>query len=125
MKIYKDFTDYVDSRDFEYITASEKNLKKLKKIAKQEKYLADIKEEIALLESKLISNKDEDLITHRDQISEIIKIEIASRYYYQTGKVEANLSTDPEIKKAIELIKEKLEYATILEGIPVKAEKLD
>nr|NQU92584.1 S41 family peptidase [Bacteroidota bacterium] len=123
--MYQDFISYVHSRDFEYTTASEKNLKKLMEVAEKEKYLDDIQDEINLLETKLMHNKDEDLLTHREQISEILKIEIASRYYYQKGKVEANLSTDPEIKMAIELIEEKQQYTSILEGIPDKAEKLD
>jgi len=53
---------------------------------------------------------------HRTEISEILKIEIVSRYYYQKGKIIANLESDPEIKKAIELIGEKEVYSSILSG---------
>ncbi len=115
-EIYNDFKNFVAKLNFEYTTDSEKTLLKLKEIAQDEKYYNDIKSEIELLESKLIHNKDEDLAKHRDEISEILKIEIVSRYYYQKGKIKASLESDPEIKKAIELIGEKEFYSSILSG---------
>lgn len=66
-------------------------------------------------------NKSEDIITHRDEISEILKIEIATRYYYQKGKIKASLSNDPEIKKAIELIGNQQEYNNILSSTTKKS----
>lgn len=120
-EIYSDFVEYVNTRDFEYTTASEKTLEKLKEATDKEEYLADIKAELEMLEKKLMHNKDEDLQTHRDEISEILKIEIASRYYYQKGKVKASLSSDPEVEKAISLIEEKEAYSAILDGREKKA----
>ena len=35
---------------------------------------------------------------------DILTQEIVSRYYYQKGRAEASLKTDPEVKKAIEVI---------------------
>jgi carboxyl-terminal processing protease len=116
-EMYDDFVNYVKSReDFDYTTTSEKNLEKLKQAAEQEDYYASIESEIEALEEKLIHNKEEDLMTHRDQISEILAVEIASRYYYQKGKVITSLKYDPEIKKAIELIEETENYSSILNG---------
>ncbi len=116
-EMYEDFVNYVNTReDFDYTTTSEKNLEKLKIATEKEEYYASIKSEIEALEEKLKHNKDEDLITQRDQISEILAIEIASRYYYQKGKVITSLNFDPEIKKAIELIEETEGYSSILNG---------
>jgi len=91
-------------------------LKKLKEIAENEKYYTDIKPEIELLESKLMHNKDEDIVKHRDEISEVLKSEIVSRYYYQKGRIKASLESDPAITKAIGLIGEKQNYTSILSG---------
>lgn len=113
-EIYSDFVKYVDSRDFDYTTESEKALKAIKEVAELEQYLANITPELEQLEKKLMHNKAEDLITHRDEISEILKIEIVTRYYYQKGKVKASLTNDPEVKKAIEVIGNKQEYTSIL-----------
>jgi carboxyl-terminal processing protease len=116
-EMYADFVEYMNSReDFDYTTASEKTLKKLKEVSEEEEYYASISAEIEALEEILMHNKDADLLTHKEIISEILAIEIASRYYYQKGKVIASLKTDPEVKKAIELIEETENYGSILSG---------
>jgi carboxyl-terminal processing protease len=61
-------------------------------------------------------NKDEDIVKHRDEISEVLKSEIVSRYYYQKGRIKASLESDPAITKAIGLIGEKQNYTSILSG---------
>lgn len=113
-EIYNDFVNFVQTRDFDYTTGSEKTLKSLKEAAKQEEYLDKISAEIAELEKKLMHNKSEDLITHRDEISEILRIEIVTRFYHQKGKVKASLINDPEVEKAIKVIEDKKEYSSIL-----------
>ncbi len=115
-EIYRDFENYVNERDFDYTTSSEKTLKKLKEIAEKENYLSNIEDEFSALEEKLIHDKKADLEKHKDEIKEILKIEIVSRYFYQKGKVEASLATDPEIKKAIEILEEETTYSSILSG---------
>jgi len=121
-EIYTDFVAYVDEmEDFSYTTKSEKSLEKLRKAAEDEEYLVDIKAAIEELESKLMHNKDEDLQTHRDEISEMLKLEIASRYYFQKGRVIANLQGDPEVKKAIDIIEDQKNYTGILDGSITKA----
>ncbi|OQX78773.1 MAG: peptidase S41 [Bacteroidetes bacterium 4484_276] len=116
-EIYDDFVNYVNGReDFDYTTASEKTLEKLKEATEKEDYFANINEEIEALEKKLMHNKDEDLMTQRDIISEILTVEIVTRYYYQKGKVKASLEFDPEVKKAIELIEGQEGYSSILNG---------
>lgn len=124
-EIFADFKNYVDKLDFEYTTDSEKTLKKLKEIAENEKYYTDIKPEIELLESKLMHNKDEDIVKHRDEISEVLKSEIVSRYYYQKGRIKASLESDPAISKAIGLIGEKQNYTSILSGKSLNPSKMN
>jgi len=123
--IYNNFKGYVDSLNFKYTTDSEKVLNKLKETTENEKYYTDIKGELETLESKLMHNKDEDLIKHRTEISEILKVEIASRYYYQKGKIIASLESDPEVKKAIELLGEKETYSSILSGNAKNSSKMN
>lgn len=121
-EIYDDFVAFVDGlENFTYTTRSEKTLEKLRKAAETEAYLESISAEIEALEAKLSHNKDEDLQTHRDEISEMMKLEIVSRYYFQKGRVIASLQSDPEVKKAIELIEDQKNYTGILDGTITKA----
>lgn len=116
-EIYSDFKNFVNNRkDFDYTTSSERMLTRLREAAKEEDYYEKINEEIRLLESKLMHNKNEDLLTHKDEIAEMLQIEIVSRFYFQRGRVIASLNTDPEVKKAIEIITDKVFYSSILDG---------
>ncbi len=120
-EIYDDFVDYVNSRDFDYTTRSERMLKNLKDATKDEDYLENIADALAELENKLMHNKSEDLITHREEISEILMIEIVTRYYHQKGKVISSLKNDPEVKKAIKILEDKDDFTSILSGVIKKA----
>ena len=76
------------------------------------------------------TDKQEDLKKYSDQVKELLKIEIITRYYYQKGKVLAALKNDTEIADAIATLKDTEKYAGILSGkyvqpkpeIPVKNE---
>jgi carboxyl-terminal processing protease len=120
-EIYDNFVEYVNSIDFDYTTRSERSLKNLKEATKDEEYIESVAAALAELEEKLMHNKAEDLVTHREEISEILRIEIVTRYYYQKGKVIASLHNDPEIKRAIEVLEDSEDYTSILSGIVKKA----
>jgi carboxyl-terminal processing protease len=115
--IYKQFTDFLADKDYDYVTETEKKLEELQDIATKEKYfdtIADIYEQML---SKLTHNKEEDLITFRSQISEILGSELISRYYYQTGRIEFSLQHDKDIAKALSILKDKTSYRNILDPL--------
>lgn len=113
---YNEFVKFLDNKDYSYTTRSEKNLQELKAIAIKEKYFDHIKEEYTALEQKLQQNKKDDLIRYKDEIREILEEEIASRYYYQRGKLEASFKSDDDLKEALRVLGDKKLYATILKG---------
>ncbi len=47
-------------------------------------------------------------------MSEYLGAEIASRYYYDKGKIIQDLKSDPALKKAEEILSDKAELAKIL-----------
>ena len=114
--IYNDFISFLSDKDYDYTTKSEQSLKELKVNAENEKYFDAAKTEYEALNNKIIHNKKEDLIKFKDEIIELLKEEIVSRYYFQKGREEASLSSDPEVKKAIEVFKDIKTYKGILNG---------
>ena len=62
----------------------------------------------------MLVNKNDDLYNSRDDIKQILTGEIMSRYYYQKGRIMANLNFDQEVKKAIEILQDKEQYLQIL-----------
>lgn len=121
-QIFDDFKNYISDKNYDYTTESEKTLEKLKKYAEKEKYFDAIQSEYETLKMKMKHDKDEDLNKYKDQIKELLKIEIVSRYYYQKGKIIASIANDPEIKEAMEILENKTLYESILNGTYQKNE---
>ena len=115
-EIYNDFATFISDKDYDYTTKSEQTLKDLKKNAENEKYYDDIKTEYDALKNKMMHNKKKDVEKFRDEIKQLLKEEIVSRYYYQKGRQEAKISSDREIKKALEIFNDNKTYTGILDG---------
>ena len=49
-------------------------------------------------------------------IKQLLKEEIASRYYYRAGTIEANLQEDKQVEKALSIINNEEFYTNILVG---------
>ncbi len=114
---YQDFIDYLAGKNYSYTTDTEKELNKLVKIAKKEKYWDMAEMQFDQLDTVLKSKKNQDLMIFKDQIEEILENEIVSRYYYQRGRIESSLSSDQAVKKAIEVLNTPSEYDAILKPV--------
>lgn len=113
---YSKFIEFIDSKDFDYQTQTEKQLAQLLRIAREEKYYDASKDVFEQLASKIAHDKHQDLETHREEIKLLLREEIASRYYFQRGRIEASLDNDPNLEKAIEILENTALYYSILEG---------
>ncbi|MFZ7114436.1 MAG: S41 family peptidase [Bacteroidota bacterium] len=113
---WNDFLKYISDKEYDYVTKSEKSLEDFKKNAEDELYLATLKSDIETLQSKLKHNKQEDIEKNKSDIVSLLEDEIASRYGYQQGRIRESLTHDMEVKKAIELLKDKITYTGILSG---------
>jgi carboxyl-terminal processing protease len=129
--IYSSFLDFIKGKDYSYKTRSERALEDLKEVALKESYFDAIKEEYEQLKVHMEKDKQEDLQKYSDQVKDLIRLEIITRYYYQKGKVIAALKNDPELKEAIETITDNGKYLDILAGkyiqpkpeIPLKSDE--
>jgi carboxyl-terminal processing protease len=111
---YNQFKDLVLKDTFDYSTASEEVLKKMKKIAEEEGYYEDSKAEYEALFKKVTPSKQRDLEKFNAEIKELLENEIVSRYYYQKGRAEHAFRDDNFVDKAKEILQNKTTYNTIL-----------
>jgi carboxyl-terminal processing protease len=111
---YEAFVNFLNGKDYDYVTKSEKTLDELKLSAEKEKYYEDIRAEFEALKSKMIHNKKDDLVKFKKEIKELLEEEIASRYYYQKGRLEASLNDDPEVKEAVKVLNDNTKYKALL-----------
>ena len=111
---YKAFTAYVLSEEFDYTTASSEYMKRLKKIAKEEGYYEDSKNDYDELLEFYKPSKERDLVKFKTEISDLLEDEIVGRYYYQTGRIEHALLDDSYILEAIKILNDSKRYNQIL-----------
>ncbi len=116
-EIYLQFLEYISDKDYDYKTDSERKLAELKKALEKDKYYEDFKDHMSELQNQIKAAKEEDLETFQDEIRYLLLIEIVPRYYYQRGRVEASLSEDKNIEKAVELLNYTERYNDILSVI--------
>lgn len=114
--IYNDFIAFLSDKDYEYETRSEQLLAEFKETSKNEKYFSAIEAEFEALRRRVMHNKEEDLLTFRNEISELLREEIVSRYYHQRGRVQASLVNDRELAGALKILSNGSGYRSILAG---------
>lgn len=123
---YNQFKEYVKSKDFKYDQMSIRNLESLKKIMEFEGYFDNSEEEYKALEEKLSPNIDRDLELFKDEIKEMIEVEIIKRYYYKEGTLMYQLRDDKALEKAKEVLNNddlyKLTLKPKAENIPPASE---
>lgn len=115
-EIYADFEAFLQQREFAYTTESERLLERVRQVTKDELYFESIADEYLALKSGLLSHKDQDLQVFRQEIEPLLRAEIASRYHYQRGRVEASLAGDPEILAALSLFAQPERYRALLQA---------
>lgn len=118
---FSDFQSFISTKEYDYTTKSEKSLEDLRKNAEEEKYYTDLKSGLDSLQSKLAHNKQDDVIRNKNEIISILEEEIASRYFYQSGRIRESLLHDKELDKAIDVLNDTGFYSGILNGT-VKAD---
>ena len=110
---YQKFIHFLSDKHYEYTTDTEKSIEKLKLIAEDEEF-SGLKGDLAALEEKTKKLKNDDLMRHKDQITNYLEQEIAGRYYYQAGGIRQSLKGDPIVEAAIKTLNDKNTYNEIL-----------
>ncbi len=113
-EVFDDFKRFTAEKGFDYITESEDAINRLRSIAEEETYLKAIEPQIMLLEDRLKEYKANDFEKYRNEIEEMLLIEIVSRYYFQKGKIIASLRNDHELEKAFEVLIDAGQYHDLL-----------
>lgn len=115
-KIYSGFEAFLADKDFDYTLDSEKQIKDLEETLKREKYHSEVADELNILRSKLAHDKNKDLKLFKEEICDLLREEIVSRYYFQTGRAKANMVHDPVIDKALEVLNNSETYNNLLKS---------
>ena len=113
---YALFKAFIEESDFEFLTASEKAFANLMLTAKREKYYELAEEEFSSLEEMLVHNNLKDLETFKKEIRQILQEEIVNRYYFQAGRILAQIQEDIQLDKAQEILNAPGVLKEVLDG---------
>ena len=103
-------------------TQVEKTLEDLYEDAKEDKILSPLQADIEALKNKVMHHKKDDLVKFKPEIKQYLEEEIASRYYFQKGRLEATFKDDVDLNQAITTLSDAVLYQKLLTTIG-KAEK--
>jgi carboxyl-terminal processing protease len=99
-EVFADFKKFLEGKEYDYTTYSEKSVQDMEKYLAKEPYFDEVKEQLEQIKSRVNHSKENDLDTHQKEIKKILGEEIVSRYYFQEGMIEASLQGDPVIELA-------------------------
>ena len=101
-EVYADFCRFLKDKNLTYSTVTERYIKDLREVAQQEKYSDAIEQQLKEMERLLAAEKEGDLQKHHDEVCDMLKAEILTRYYYDEGRLAGALKTDKVVQKAID-----------------------
>jgi len=111
---FSDFKSFITQKNFNYRTVTEQSFNELVTNAKREKYYDIHKDLFDALEKDIAHDLDEDLVTSKNEITELIEDEITGRYFYEDGAIKWTLKTDEQVLKTVEVLNNKEQYSSIL-----------
>ena len=111
---FKTFKNYIKTSGFNFETKTEKALTNAINVAKEEELDAVITSEYASLTKALQAYKSNAIEENKTQLKSLLTDEIIKRYFYSEGLYTYYTAHNAEIKKAISILNNPLQYASIL-----------
>ncbi len=108
------FKSYLKTTGFNFETKTEKALDDAILIAKEEELSDAIKSEIANLTNALQTYKSNAINANKVQLKSLLTDEIIKRFFYSEGLYDYYTANNTEIKKALEILNNPKQYASIL-----------
>ena len=113
-KVFEDFLGFLKEEHFEYQSGIEKKLTEIQHICDSIQDTT-FSQSISKLLSEEKAKKDQIFEKYKKDLKRILRIEIATLYYFQRGKIIATLKGDSFIDAAKEVIDDSTRYHSILQ----------
>ena len=111
---YVAFTNWLANVELKYDSDLEQAVIDFEKAAQESAHYDDLKPEIEALKEEVLHDQAKDLITHKQEIKELLAEQIVARYYLTKGEIANAITHDPDITKAIEVLNNTSEYNKLL-----------
>ena len=109
---WDNFMSFLSEGDYAFTSETERLLEKAMEEASTEGYPLD--RELNALQATIDAQQTAAINEYKMEIIKMIEKEIASRYYYQRGRVQMGLRNDAEVVEAINILTDPTRYNEIL-----------
>ncbi len=106
---YDDFKDFYHKGKYDFVSQAEQTLMDLSKSSDEQ-----VKEKLLEVKQEINKSQQDDLDQYKNEIIRLIELELVTRYYLQSGKAKHKLKGDTEVQKAIDVLKDNMQYKKIL-----------
>jgi carboxyl-terminal processing protease len=111
---YQQFVSWMKDKNYAYKSNLEYGVQQLTEEAKKEKYFTDLKGQLEQIQNRIAESKKNELVLYKDQIKMLLEEEIVSRHHLEKGSIETGFKHDQDIKKAVDLLHNPVQYKKIL-----------
>jgi carboxyl-terminal processing protease len=113
-KVFSQFLDYIDGRDYSVKTTTDKKMEDLLASAKEDHFNNKFLNSLEEVKSELKTQKKELYRDYKTQISAMISDEVIQHYAYNQGVYQHNVEKADVVKKALEVLSSPSKYKTVL-----------
>lgn len=111
---YTTFTNWLANVELKYDSDLEQAVIDFEEAAQESAHYDDLKPEIETLKEEVLHDQAKDLITHKQEIKELLAEQIVSRYYLTKGEIANAITHDPDVTMAVEVLNDTSQYNKLL-----------
>jgi len=111
---YQQFVNWMKDKNYKYRSYMERELQLFTEEARKEKYFTDIKGQIDQINNRIAESKKNELMLYKDEIKMLLEEDIVARYHLEKGTVEVGFKYDEEVKKAVDVLHNPVQYKKVL-----------
>ncbi len=112
--LFKDLLNYLKQENFTYQSEAEKNINKMISDSESKNLDKELITDLKLVKSQYDKLDNSEYKIYKDEIIREIKVELASRYNGNEGKVEEFLKFDPQFETAYKVVSDSEVYNKLL-----------
>lgn len=111
---YNQFVTWMKGKGYQFKSNLEFELQEFITDAKKEKYFAELKSQLDHITTRINESRKNELLLYKDQIKMLLEEDIVSRFHLERGSIEARFKYDNDVKKAIDVAHDQVNYKKIL-----------
>ncbi len=113
-ELLSDFKDYLNKQNFVYTSNVEKGVDKLIASVKEQKMGAELVKRLDHIKNEVSSKEMDELNIFQNEIIRELRVEVASRYMGNKGKIEVGLKYDKQFQTALNILSNDSVYNKLL-----------